>query len=415
MLQRLAAWCYGRRRRVVVLWIVALTIVGAIGSSVGSTFSEGFSLSGTEAQRAADLLQSRFPARAGDEGQIVFADAGGVRDAAVQARMEALFAEVAKVPRRHLSRQPVSRRRRRASRPHRCHRLRDRAVRPGRDQDPRRHHRADPRPRRRRRGQGRARRARRSHVPRGRRNRAGRAHRHPCRNRDPAAHVRLAAGHGAPDPRRALRDRDRPGLRAAAQPRDRHARRRDPAGVDDRNRRRHRLRALHRHAVPPGPERGAGAGARGRARGRYRRPCRGVRRMHRGHLPARPLPDGRRLRERNGGRHVGHRRHRAAGLRHAAPRDPRLRGPHHRSLLGAPEPGREAARAEDVVPLEPRRTASAVAGLRERAGDPGRARVLRCCRCASRSPTRAAIRPATPRARPTTSSPTASGRGSTGR
>jgi RND superfamily putative drug exporter len=97
MLQRLAAWCYRRRRRVVVLWIVALIGVSAVGSSVGSTFSQGFALSGTESQRAADLLASRFPARAGDEGQVVFARASGVADPAVQARMEALFAEVAKV------------------------------------------------------------------------------------------------------------------------------------------------------------------------------------------------------------------------------------------------------------------------------------------------------------------------------
>jgi RND superfamily putative drug exporter len=98
MLQRLAAWCYRRRRRVLVLWIVALIGVSAVGANVGSTFAQGFSLSGTESQRAADLLASRFPARAGDEGQIVFAHAGGVQDPAVEARLESLFAEVAKVP-----------------------------------------------------------------------------------------------------------------------------------------------------------------------------------------------------------------------------------------------------------------------------------------------------------------------------
>src|SRR5205823_13290037 len=58
MLQRLAAWSYRRRRRVLVLWIVALVMVSAIGSSVGSTFSQGFSLSGTESQRATELLES---------------------------------------------------------------------------------------------------------------------------------------------------------------------------------------------------------------------------------------------------------------------------------------------------------------------------------------------------------------------
>ena len=94
MLQRLAAWCYRRRRRVLVLWIAALIVVSAVGSSVGSTFSQGFALSGTESQRAADLLESRFPARAGDEGQVVFTPTDG----AVQTRIEALFADVAKVP-----------------------------------------------------------------------------------------------------------------------------------------------------------------------------------------------------------------------------------------------------------------------------------------------------------------------------
>src|SRR5882757_7591782 len=98
VLQRLAAWCYRRRRSVVVLWIVALVAVSVIGSNVGSTFSQGFSLTDTESARAAQLLETRFPARAGDEGQIVFAHKGGVQDAAVQARMEDLFAEVAKVP-----------------------------------------------------------------------------------------------------------------------------------------------------------------------------------------------------------------------------------------------------------------------------------------------------------------------------
>ena len=58
----------------------------------------GVLATGTESHRAAVLLESRFPARAGDEGQIVFAHSGGVEDAAVQARMEALFADVAAVP-----------------------------------------------------------------------------------------------------------------------------------------------------------------------------------------------------------------------------------------------------------------------------------------------------------------------------
>ncbi len=97
MLQRLAAWCYRRRRRVLLLWVVGLVSASLIGGAIGSSFAQSFSLPGTESQRAADLLRARFPARAGDEGQIVFADSAGVRDPAVQARMQAMFAEVARV------------------------------------------------------------------------------------------------------------------------------------------------------------------------------------------------------------------------------------------------------------------------------------------------------------------------------
>src|SRR5713101_2226354 len=98
MLRRIASWSYRRRRRVVLLWIVALIAVSAIGSTAGSKFAQGFSLPATESQRAADLLKSRFPSRAGDEGQVVFAATAGVQDGAVRSRMEKLFEEVTAVP-----------------------------------------------------------------------------------------------------------------------------------------------------------------------------------------------------------------------------------------------------------------------------------------------------------------------------
>ena len=149
MLQRLAAWCYRRRRSVVVLWIVALVAVSVIGSNVGASFSQGFSLTGHRVATRRELLESRFPARAGDEGQIVFAARRRRRrTAAVQARMETLFADVAKVPGVTAVVSPyspdgapqVARERRR--------RVRHRPVRPAGGEDPRRHHRAHPHPRR---------------------------------------------------------------------------------------------------------------------------------------------------------------------------------------------------------------------------------------------------------------------------
>src|SRR5438552_11516008 len=97
MLRRIARFSYRRRRRVLITWIIALVGLSALGGAVGSSFARSFTAPGTESQRATDLLQARFPARAGDEGQIVFTDKAGVRDAAVGQRMAAVFGAVAKV------------------------------------------------------------------------------------------------------------------------------------------------------------------------------------------------------------------------------------------------------------------------------------------------------------------------------
>ena len=131
-------------------------------------------------------------------------------------RMEALFAEVARVPdvtavvspyTAEGARQVAARRRRG---------LRHRAVRPYGREDPGRARSSDIRAsRRRRRRCRRPRRPRRAHVPGVRRPRTGRAHRHPRRHRDPAGRVRLADRDGSPDPRRAVRHRHRARARRA--------------------------------------------------------------------------------------------------------------------------------------------------------------------------------------------------------
>jgi RND superfamily putative drug exporter len=98
MFQALARVSYRRRRRVVGVWLLLLVGLSFAGAQLGGAFSQSLSLPGTESQRATDVLSARFPARAGDEGQIVFAATSGVRSATVQSRMNALFADVARVP-----------------------------------------------------------------------------------------------------------------------------------------------------------------------------------------------------------------------------------------------------------------------------------------------------------------------------
>ncbi len=75
--------------------------MAALGAAhaVGSHYANNFTLPGTGAQRAADLLARGFPAQAGDADQIVFHTLSGTVTApAVRARIEHVLAEVAQLP-----------------------------------------------------------------------------------------------------------------------------------------------------------------------------------------------------------------------------------------------------------------------------------------------------------------------------
>ena len=63
MLRSLAAWCYRRRRLVVVTWIVALIGVSVLGQTVGGDLLKTFSLPGTESQATFDVLKRQFLAQ----------------------------------------------------------------------------------------------------------------------------------------------------------------------------------------------------------------------------------------------------------------------------------------------------------------------------------------------------------------
>ncbi|MGP0033485.1 MAG: MMPL family transporter [Solirubrobacteraceae bacterium] len=87
------------RRTVVVAWIVAVVGIFAVSGSVGKKTASSFTLPGTGSQQAVDLLQSKFPAQAGDADQIVFqARTGALTNAADRASIEAMLARVARLP-----------------------------------------------------------------------------------------------------------------------------------------------------------------------------------------------------------------------------------------------------------------------------------------------------------------------------
>ncbi|TDD67464.1 MMPL family transporter [Actinomadura darangshiensis] len=73
LLARLGRFCFRRRQLVVLLW-TGLLVAAVSGAAVLSEPApDTFSVPGTEAQRANDLVESRFPAAGGAAARIVFA------------------------------------------------------------------------------------------------------------------------------------------------------------------------------------------------------------------------------------------------------------------------------------------------------------------------------------------------------
>src|SRR5438874_10732832 len=95
----LTRWTMAHRRLVAIGWIAVAVGVFAISSSVGTRKANNFSLPNTGSQRALDLLESRFPAQAGDADQIVFRTrAGKLTDGAIRGSVTAAIARVSKLP-----------------------------------------------------------------------------------------------------------------------------------------------------------------------------------------------------------------------------------------------------------------------------------------------------------------------------
>ena len=78
MLQRLARFCYRRRRWVLGGWIVLLVATFALASSLSGAFKTEFKLPGTESQAAFDLLEKSSFRNRQIQAQIVFGSKDGV-------------------------------------------------------------------------------------------------------------------------------------------------------------------------------------------------------------------------------------------------------------------------------------------------------------------------------------------------
>lgn len=109
-MRSLATWCVRHRRIVVAAWLVALIAAVVLSQSVGTAFSNGFSLPHTESTQALDLLQSSSPQQSGDEERIVFHTTDGrpVTDPAVRQKIETMLGQVAALPHVGLVTSPYS-------------------------------------------------------------------------------------------------------------------------------------------------------------------------------------------------------------------------------------------------------------------------------------------------------------------
>jgi RND superfamily putative drug exporter len=92
----LATWCFRHRVTVVIGWLVLLVGTSIASATVGSAYSNGFSLPDTPSARAVHLLQASSPGVSGDTERIVWESSGGARvdDPAVRARIATMLGRV---------------------------------------------------------------------------------------------------------------------------------------------------------------------------------------------------------------------------------------------------------------------------------------------------------------------------------
>ena len=80
-LYRLGRWIAAHHRLVLVAWVVAVLGVVGLNRVAGGEAVDDFRVPGVESQAAVDLLEQRFPERAGATAMVVFhVDDGTVND-----------------------------------------------------------------------------------------------------------------------------------------------------------------------------------------------------------------------------------------------------------------------------------------------------------------------------------------------
>lgn len=82
LLERTGRWVAGHHRGVLVAWLAVVLVVVGAGRLVGASPVDDFTVPGVESKQALDLLEERFPERAGATAMVVFHTESGTVDEA---------------------------------------------------------------------------------------------------------------------------------------------------------------------------------------------------------------------------------------------------------------------------------------------------------------------------------------------
>jgi len=96
-MRALATWCVRHRRAVVLIWLAVLVLVTLGARSLGSQYTDNFTLPHTPSTEAMHLLESVSPQASGDVERVVVG-ARNLDDPAVRQRVDAMVAALRTVP-----------------------------------------------------------------------------------------------------------------------------------------------------------------------------------------------------------------------------------------------------------------------------------------------------------------------------
>ena len=99
-LARLARACARHGWRTIAIWVVAAVAIVAASTTIGGTLVDEFTIPDSDAQRATDLLEQRFPQQSGEAAQIVFAAPEGqtLAQGGAPAAIRTALADAARIP-----------------------------------------------------------------------------------------------------------------------------------------------------------------------------------------------------------------------------------------------------------------------------------------------------------------------------